>query len=98
MPPLSCPHGDVSWMSQNWPSAELRRVTALSLGATSSANSTKTRKHENTKTRNLTDANLAFYRGEQLRGVVADSVLEYRRDFPDLRRRGDGIAANHDEI
>src|ERR1044072_641350 len=28
MPPLSCPHGDVSWMSQNWPSAELTRVTA----------------------------------------------------------------------
>src|SRR5262245_48358382 len=28
MPPLSCAHGDVSWMSPNWPSAEGRRVTA----------------------------------------------------------------------
>src|SRR5947209_20322273 len=28
MPPLSCDHGDVSWMSQYWPSADGRRVTA----------------------------------------------------------------------
>ena len=28
MPPLSCAQGDVSWMSQNWPSADARRVTA----------------------------------------------------------------------
>ena len=31
MPPLSCAHGDVSWMSQNWPSADGRRVTASRL-------------------------------------------------------------------
>ena len=28
MPPLSCDQGEVSWMSQNWPSAEASRVTA----------------------------------------------------------------------
>ncbi len=28
MPPLSCAHGEVSWMSQNWPSADGTRVTA----------------------------------------------------------------------
>ncbi len=28
MPPLSCAHVDVSWMSQNWPSADGTRVTA----------------------------------------------------------------------
>ncbi len=30
MPPLSCAHGLVSWMSQNWPSADGTRVTASS--------------------------------------------------------------------
>src|SRR6476661_2400220 len=29
MPPLSCAHGEVSWTSQPWPSAEGNEVTAL---------------------------------------------------------------------
>ena len=28
MPPLSCDQAEVSWMSQNWPSADASRVTA----------------------------------------------------------------------
>ena len=42
MPPLSCAHGDVSWMSQNWPSAEGSGVTAAA-GASASTAPTATR-------------------------------------------------------
>src|SRR6266545_4516255 len=38
MPPLSCAHVDVSWMSQNWPSAEGKRVTACAVPPATIAN------------------------------------------------------------
>src|SRR5687767_8545562 len=44
------------------------------------------------------NADLAFDRGDELRRVVADAVLEHDRHLSNLGRRGDRVAANDDEI
>src|SRR5262245_51931953 len=97
MPPLSCPHADVSCTSQNWPSAEARCVTAPTRGV-SVAIAATIAAHVARRRFTSADPDLALHRGHELRRVVANAVLEHRRHLADVGRLRDRIAANDDEI